>query len=97
MSQVRRSTRAKADLRSIHEYIATHNPPAAARVLRTIAERLDLIARNPKMGRSRPDIAPAVRYIPVGRYNVYYMEFEGGIEVVRILHSARDQESAFTG
>jgi toxin ParE1/3/4 len=39
---------------------------------------------------ARPDIAPGLRYLPVRRYLILYREVTGGIELVRVVHGARD-------
>jgi plasmid stabilization system protein ParE len=39
---------------------------------------------------ARPDIAPNLRYLPVRRYLILYRETAGGIEIVRVVHGARD-------
>jgi hypothetical protein len=38
-------------------------------------------------------LAPELRSFPVGRYVVFYRPQDDGIDVVRVLHSARDIES----
>ncbi len=48
------------------------------------------LADNPLMGPARPDIAPEFRYHPVGNYLLLYRIVSGGIEVVRVVHGARD-------
>jgi toxin ParE1/3/4 len=52
-----------------------------------------LLAIQPRAGRLRPELAPELRSFPVGRYVVFYRPQDDGIDVVRVLHSARDIES----
>ena len=47
------------------------------------------------MGRRRPELAPNIRSLTVGRYVVFYQPLFRGIEVVRVLHGSRDIESIF--
>jgi toxin ParE1/3/4 len=47
-----------------------------------------LLASNPLLGRARPEIAPELRYLPIGNYLILYRELEEGIEVVRVVHGA---------
>ena len=45
------------------------------------------------MGRSRPELARNVRSFPVGKYVIFYVALVDGVEVVRVLHGARDIDS----
>jgi len=47
------------------------------------------------MGRARHELVVDLRSFPFGRYVIFYMPIEGGIDVVRVLHSARDVDAAF--
>jgi toxin ParE1/3/4 len=42
------------------------------------------------MGRAREELASELRSFPVRRYVVFYRPLVDGIEVVRVLHGARD-------
>ena len=42
------------------------------------------------MGPRRPELGTELRSFAVARYVIYYRPIEGGIEVIRVLHSARD-------
>ena len=70
--------------------MAQDDPVAADRWLDTLEEKLGLLADNPLMGAARPDIAPELRYYPVGNSLLLYRLVSGGIEVVRVVHGARD-------
>lgn len=47
------------------------------------------------MGRLRRELAPRVRSLPFGRYVIFYVPLDDGIDVVRVLHSARDIDPSF--
>ena len=47
------------------------------------------------MGRARHELAVDLRSFPFGRYVIFYVPIEGGIDVVRVLHSARDVDASF--
>jgi toxin ParE1/3/4 len=47
------------------------------------------------MGRAREELAADLRSFPFGRYVIFYMPAQDGIDVVRVLHSARDVDAAF--
>ncbi len=42
------------------------------------------------MGHARYELAPELRSFPVGRYVIFYLPLVDGVELVRVLHSARD-------
>ncbi|EQD35138.1 plasmid stabilization system protein, RelE/ParE family, partial [mine drainage metagenome] len=54
-----------------------------------------LLAENPCLGPARPDIAPELRYHPVGNYLLLYRILKNGIELVRVVHGARHWLSLF--
>ena len=87
---------AEDDLLAIWVYIAGEDQNAATAVLRDIHTKCLFLAAHPKAGPARPDIAPQLRYGLAGRYLVLYREIEGGIEVVRVLHGARDLRALFS-
>jgi toxin ParE1/3/4 len=43
----------------------------------------------PGMGVARFDVRPNLRMFPVGNYLILYQEIEEGVEIVRVLHGAR--------
>jgi len=89
------SREADDDLDGIWDYIAFDSPSSAARVLRSIAAKCDLLATQPEMGELRPDVARELRSFSVGNYVIYYRPISGGIEVARVLHGAREIEGQF--
>lgn len=86
---VRRTAQADEDLMDLWVYIAQDNPKAADRLLDEIEDKFGLLSEQPRLGPARPDIAPELRYVPVGRYLILYREIADGIEVVRVVHGAR--------
>lgn len=90
MTRVVHSQKARDDLLSIWSYIAEDNTKAADKLLDDIDEKCSLLGKNPKIGQSRPDISPAMRYFPVKNYLILYQEQSFGIEFIRVLHGARD-------
>lgn len=95
MATFRRTAEAEEDLLSIWQYIAEDNPSAATRLLLSIDEKCGLLADNPQLGPARPDIAEGFRYFPVGSYLILYRIVADGIEIVRVLHGARDYDALF--
>ena len=47
------------------------------------------------MGRAREELAADLRSFPFGRYVIFYAPVDEGIDVVRVVHSARDVDAAF--
>jgi toxin ParE1/3/4 len=90
MNQFRVSAAAKSDLNEIWIYIAQDNPDAADKFIRAIVSRFPKFATMPEFGRRREELSPRLRSFPVGRYVIFYRPMENGIEVVRVLHGARD-------
>jgi toxin ParE1/3/4 len=90
-----RTAQAEDDLIEIWIYIAQDNPGAADRVLDDIEERFHALADNPLMGRLRPEIAPELRYFTVGKYLILYRTVLDGVQIVRIIHGARDLPHLF--
>lgn len=95
MSVIQRTAQAEEDLIEIWIYIAQDSPLAADRVLNDIEERFEGLADNPLMGRLRPDIAAELRYFTVGKYLILYRAVPDGVQIVRVIHGARDLPHLF--
>lgn len=96
MPTLSKTRRAEQDLEEIWLHIALDNPAAADGVLDQIAQTCSLLLANPKMGRARPELAPELRSFPASRsYILFYRPVWNGVEIVRVLHGARDVGVAF--
>jgi toxin ParE1/3/4 len=95
MGRVTRRPLAAADILDIWDHIAEDNTEQADRWVDKLDEKFELIATQPLMGRARDELAARVRSFPFGRYVIFYEPIEGGIDVVRVLHSARDIDAVF--
>ena len=95
MPTVLRTTQAHLDLVRIALHIADENPLAADRWLDVIEEKCRLLAQMPGVGRKRDELGPGVRGLPVGDFVIFYRAFEDGIQVLRVLHGARDIPEIF--
>jgi len=84
------SPRAESDLSEIWHYISEDNPEAAEGVLAKIKLTIINLANSPKMGHRRDNFSPGLRSFPVGLYLVFYREMRDRMEVVHVLHGARD-------
>lgn len=90
MPQVRKRPLAFADLADIWVFIAEDSEQQADLFIDLLDTKLTLLATQPEMGRARPELALGLRSFPIRRYVVFYRALRDGIEVVRVLHSARD-------
>lgn len=95
MTRVTHTRQARQDLFSIWSYIAEDSPAAADRLLDAIDEKCALLADHPRLGPARPDLAPDLRYLPVGSYLILYREIATDVEIVRVLHGARNLNAIF--
>jgi toxin ParE1/3/4 len=87
---------AEADLEEIYDYIAADNPLAAVRFVARLEDLATQLARTPGMGRARPALLPNLRSFPLGNYLLFYRLTESGVEIVRVLHGARDVPTIFS-
>ena len=90
MARVSQSPLACRDLDTIWEYIASDNPVAADDFIDRIAEKCECYAHQPEMGELRSDLLPGIRQFVVGTYIIFYRTVDEGIELIRVLHGARD-------
>lgn len=91
MNRFKLSSEAARDIREIWAYIAEDNVTAARRVRLQILDACRKIAKNPGLGHSREDFTDKpVLFWAVGSYLVIYNPARQPIEIVRVLHGARD-------
>jgi toxin ParE1/3/4 len=81
------------DLREIRDYIAKESPESARRLMVRFVGAFRLLANHPELGHLREDLQrPSLRFWPVGSYLIVYLG-EKPIEIVAIVHGARDVPS----
>ena len=83
---------ARNDLQEIKAYIAQDNPKAALQYMRILKQKCDMLAQTPTIGVCREEYCNLYKF-PVDKYLIFYRIAESGIEVIRILHGARDIQS----
>jgi toxin ParE1/3/4 len=99
--QVHKTPLAEADLLEIASFIAEDNLDAAERFLDAAEATFTDLAAIPLMGRTIAFQSPHAQGMRVWRvrgferYLIFYRPGERGIEVVRVLHAARDIEGLF--
>jgi toxin ParE1/3/4 len=88
--------RALRDLEDRSESIRQHNPRAALRFLDATESAFRQLAAFPGLGTRYDPEHPAlaeVRFFPITRFKydlIFYRPLTDGIEVLRVLHGARD-------
>lgn len=95
MARIIRSPDAEDDLLEIWSHIANDKPSAADPFLDKLEQRIELLSRHPRIGESRPDLAPRVRAFSVGNYLIFFRPIRDGIELLRVLHGSRDIPAIF--
>lgn len=88
--RVWRHPKAQDDLLEIWLYIAKDNVTAADRLLDRIASKCAGLADFPEIGPAREDIGRRVRVLTVGNYVVLYRTNKDRVDIVRVVHGARD-------
>jgi len=89
------SADADTDIDDIWDFIAQNDPEQAARFLLKLLDLFVLIASNPLMGTEKPQIHADMRQFPYGSYSIFYRPDQNGVEIMRVLHSARDIPQLF--
>jgi toxin ParE1/3/4 len=87
--------KALGDLAEIWVYIAEDSPRQADAFAAAIDREIRGLARHPLIGRARPELFTDLRSLPFRRYVIFYLPRKRGIEVVRVLHGARDLKPLF--
>jgi toxin ParE1/3/4 len=95
MSHFRVSEEAEGDLKEIWTYVAEDNVVAADRLVDALFARFTMLAGQKEMGRLRKELATNLRSHAVGNYVIFYRFANGGIEIVRVLHGARNLPPLF--
>ena len=89
----RLSDPALLDLAAIADRIGDDSSFHAKRFVDAVFTKCGLLAANPGIGRRRPGIGHVMRWFPIGKYVIFYVPGGPGIEIVRVLHGARDLDS----
>lgn len=100
MSGYRFTPQAFTDLFDILDFIAQRNPEASDRVESAVFQACDLLVNSPLAGSIRTDLTslPLRFWIvqPYSNYLIVYDPAKKPLEIIRILHAARDLPSLLT-
>jgi len=94
--QIRLLSIAEEDFTEIITYIAADNPTAAEAIADKIEKNLELLSKNPKLGRIPREEELrnlGYRYIIIQNYLIFYTIEERTIYIHRILHGARNYKT----
>jgi plasmid stabilization system protein ParE len=79
------------DLQDIWDFIAFDNVNAADQLEDEFFDAFENLARRPQIGHFRRDLSEReVRFWPVGSYLIVYRQVPRVLEIVAVLHGARD-------
>ncbi len=81
---------AERDLNEILAYIAADKPGAAARFVGKLKDRCQLLAEQPTLGKECRELRPGYRRFSVDNYIIFYRLSGSDVEIVRVIHGARD-------
>ncbi len=90
MARYRISRKALRDLDSIWLFIARENEPAANGVMDRLYEVFQTLVRQPRIGKSRPEIGPGVRSFVAEGLIIFYQIANSGIRIVRVWDARQD-------
>ncbi|MCP5116426.1 MAG: type II toxin-antitoxin system RelE/ParE family toxin, partial [bacterium] len=81
----------EGDLREIRDHVSKDSPEAARRLMVRFVAAFRLLARRPELGHVREDLlTSALRYWPAGPYLVIDLADQQPIEILAVVHGARD-------
>jgi toxin ParE1/3/4 len=95
MRSVIYSPESKRDLADIFAYLNEHSVTASSHLAEQIDQKTAILSAHPGIGRDRSELLVGLRSFVVGNYVVFFRVTLSSIEIVRVLHGARDIESFF--
>jgi len=91
MAEITWTEEAQRWLEDIFEYIAADNPDAAARTVRGIYERAQVLATFPEVGHRHTASSRHVRILLYGHYRIAYLiKNDGNVDILGVFHGALD-------
>lgn len=86
----RLSPQAELELEAIGDHIAEDSPGNARRFIERLTLKFVALGHNPMIGRARPQLRADLRSFPYGAYLILYRVIDDGVEIVRVVHAARN-------
>ncbi len=89
--QIELSIEAERDIDNILDYtLVTFGPTQAEDYYLSLRGCFELIAENPEIGRTRPEVAPGLRSYSHRSHVIYYEVRDDHLLIVRVLHQRMD-------
>ena len=89
---------AEADLEDVWTSIAFDSPKAADRMVERILKSISALEQFPEMCQLRPELGTGIRLLVEKPYIVpYRITTKSVVEIIRVLHGARDSQEAIDG
>jgi toxin ParE1/3/4 len=82
---------ATRDLTRLRDFIARHDPGAAARAGRRLGRAIRLLQDQPELGQAVEDLPDVRELVAAGDYVVRYTVRDGCVVVLRIWHGREDR------
>lgn len=97
MGKIRWTEKASSHLQSIHEYIARDSKTYATRFIRSLIKATTKLETMPRIGRILPELENyGFREVIYQNYRILYRIIDDeGVEILAVLHSARNFKKAF--
>ena len=92
MARIVHSPAAEDGLLEIWVGLAANNVSAAERLMDDLDVATQILATQPLIGKARREFSPEIRSFSVRDYVIVYRPIMGGVELVRVVHGARDLE-----
>jgi toxin ParE1/3/4 len=95
--RIQTTAHAEEDIWGIAQWIARDREalPAAIKWLEDLDSKFETLADIPGVGTDRSDLMPGVRSYPFGNYLIFFKPIRDGVQIVRVLHGARDYRRFF--
>jgi toxin ParE1/3/4 len=90
------SPRSQRDFAEILDFLGKNDPDSALDFITRLQLMCERLAKMPELGRKRDDIKSGYRSFPIERYIIFYRMTDEGVEILGIVHGARDIENIFS-
>jgi toxin ParE1/3/4 len=95
MLKIVRTPAAVRDLVAITDQIAADSLTAALGFYDEVDRLLTMVAQYPELGEVVDHFSPGLRRFMLGNYLLFYRQVGDEIELIRVLHGARDIDRLF--
>lgn len=91
MPEVKLTDTARYDLWSMYSYLVEEaDIETADRFTDEFLKKFQMLAEFKMLGSPRFELKPNLRIFPHGKYLIFYFPTDFGVEIFRVLHSARN-------